>query len=199
MFRCGIVIATFFTISLAGFAQDRKGPLAELPSKPGPHVEKIKAMGDNEWLNLGAPAADQKWGKARGSSWGAKALILAPDKLGAFLFGKGAKSYLGFRERRSCIRDFSESRSINKPNHSLRRSCKSHVHFYRPVLKLAFFTLCPGRQVGNSDSEKRRREEGVLHEYAACLCSAAGGAGADALHDEQSLPHFAAGAGATGG
>ena len=94
MIRCGIVIAAFFAISLTGFAEDRKGPLAELPSKPGPHVEKIKAMGDNEWLNLGAPAADQKWGKARGSSWGAKALILAPDKRGAFLFGEGVHGYV---------------------------------------------------------------------------------------------------------
>ena len=48
------------------FAQDQKGPLAALPSKPGPHVEKIRALGDNEWLNLGSPAADPKWGKAGG-------------------------------------------------------------------------------------------------------------------------------------
>ena len=75
-------------------AQDKKGPLADLPSKPGAHVEKIKALGDNEWLNLGAPAADPKWGKARGSSWGAKALILAPDKRGAFLFGEGVHGYV---------------------------------------------------------------------------------------------------------
>jgi hypothetical protein len=75
-------------------AQDKKGPLADLPSKPGAHVEKIKALGDNEWLNLGAPAADPKWGKARGSAWGAKALILAPDKRGAFLFGEGVHAYV---------------------------------------------------------------------------------------------------------
>jgi len=94
MIRCGIVLAVFFTISLTVFAQDKKGPLAELPSKPGPHIEKIKAMGDNEWLNLGVPAADPKWGKARGSSWGAKALILATDKRGAFLFGEGVHAYV---------------------------------------------------------------------------------------------------------
>ena len=76
------------------FAQEKKGPLADLPSKPGAHIEKIKAMGDNEWLNLGVPAADPKWGKARGSSWGAKALILAPDKRGAFLFGEGVHGYV---------------------------------------------------------------------------------------------------------
>ena len=58
---------------------ERKGPLATLPSKLGVHIEKIKELGDNQWLNLGAPAADPRWGKARGSSWDAKALILAPD------------------------------------------------------------------------------------------------------------------------
>ena len=75
-------------------AQDQKGPLAGMPSRPGPHVEKIKAMGDNEWLNLGSPAADPKWGKARGSSWGAKAFVLAPDKRGAVLFGEGVHGYV---------------------------------------------------------------------------------------------------------
>ena len=94
MIRCAMVLAAFFTVSLTVFAQDKKGPLAELPSKPGAHIEKIKAMGDNEWLNLGVPAADPKWGKARGSSWGAKALILAPDKRGAFLFGEGVHAYV---------------------------------------------------------------------------------------------------------
>src|SRR4051812_49457530 len=76
------------------YAQDKKGPLAELPSQPGAHVEKIKALGDNEWLNLGAPAADPKGAKARGSSWGAKALTLAPEKRGAFLFGGGVHGYV---------------------------------------------------------------------------------------------------------
>ena len=90
-----MVLATFFTVSLSSFAQE--GPLAELSSKPGPHIEKIKAMGDNQWLNLGVPAADPKWGKARGSSWGAKALILSPDKRGAFLFGEGVHA-------RPCLR-----------------------------------------------------------------------------------------------
>ena len=61
--------------SASGQDTAKKGPLAELPSKPGPHLDKIKALGDNQWVNLGAPAADPKWGKARGSSWGAKALI----------------------------------------------------------------------------------------------------------------------------
>lgn len=87
-------LTAFLGASPSLSAQDKQGPLADLPSKPGAHIEKIKAMGDNEWLRLGAPAADPKWGKARGSSWGAKALILAPDKRGAFLFGEGVHGYV---------------------------------------------------------------------------------------------------------
>src|ERR1051325_5161608 len=94
MIRCAIALAEFLAVSLNVFGQDRKGPLAAVPSKPAAHIEKIKAMGDNEWLNLGVPAADTKWGKARGSSWGAKALILAPDKRGAFLYGEGVHGYV---------------------------------------------------------------------------------------------------------
>ena len=91
---CAMVLVALFTVSLTAFAQDKKGPLAELPSKPGAHIEKIKALGDNQWLHLGVPAPDPKWGKARGSSWGAKALILAPDLRGAFLFGEGVHAYV---------------------------------------------------------------------------------------------------------
>jgi hypothetical protein len=91
---CAITLAVFFSMGLPVFAQNKKGPLAELPSKPSAHIEKIKALGDNEWLNLGVPAADPKWGKARGSAWGAKALILAPDLRGAFLFGEGVHAYV---------------------------------------------------------------------------------------------------------
>jgi len=89
---CAMVLVALF--SLTAFAQDKKGLLAELPSKPGAHIEKIKALGDNQWLHLGVPAPDPKWGKARGSSWGAKALILAPDLRGAFLFGEGVHAYV---------------------------------------------------------------------------------------------------------
>jgi hypothetical protein len=69
------------------------GPLADLPSKPGAHVEKIKALGDNEWLNLGAPATDPRWGRARGRSWGTN-IPAAPDLRGAFLFGEGVHAYV---------------------------------------------------------------------------------------------------------
>ena len=41
----------------------KKGPPANLPSKPGPHIEKIKALGDKQWLNLGTPARHQLYTK----------------------------------------------------------------------------------------------------------------------------------------
>jgi hypothetical protein len=87
------VLATL-TLSLSGYAQNNKGPLADRPSKPGSHIEKIKALGDNQWLELGVPAADPQWGKARGSAWGAKAFILAQEKRGAFLYGEGVHGYV---------------------------------------------------------------------------------------------------------
>jgi hypothetical protein len=68
------------------------GPLAGTPSRPGPHVEKIKALGDNEWLNLGSPAADPKWGKARGRSWSTNQPA-APNLRGGFVFGEGVHAY----------------------------------------------------------------------------------------------------------
>jgi len=34
------MLAAFFTVTLSAFAQDKKGPLAELPSKPGPHSRR---------------------------------------------------------------------------------------------------------------------------------------------------------------
>ena len=73
-------------------ARGADNPLERLPSKPGPHIEKIKELGDNEWLELGRPAADPKWGRARGRSWNA-ALPLAPELRGAFLFGEGVHGY----------------------------------------------------------------------------------------------------------
>ena len=68
------------------------GPLAGLPSKPGPHIDRIQALGDNAWLELGQPAPDPKWGRARGRSWTA-AMPLAPKLRGAFLFGEGVHGY----------------------------------------------------------------------------------------------------------
>jgi hypothetical protein len=67
-------------------------PLAGLPSKPGPHIAKIKALGDNQWLKLPDTAADPKcpsWrGKSYGRSWSPKAAYAA-ELGGAFITGEG--------------------------------------------------------------------------------------------------------------
>jgi hypothetical protein len=68
-------------------------PLAELPGKPGAHIEKIRALADGAWLHLGAPAADPKWGRARGRSWACR-MPFAPELRGAFLFGEGVHGYV---------------------------------------------------------------------------------------------------------
>jgi hypothetical protein len=73
--------------------KEKKPPLADLPSKPGAHIEKIKALGDNEWLNLGAPAADSRWGRARGRSWSSN-MPAAPNIRGAFVFAEGVHAYV---------------------------------------------------------------------------------------------------------
>jgi len=72
---------------------ERKGPLAGLPSRPGAHLARIRALGDNAWLNLGAPKPDPKWGPGRGRSWGAK-MPYAPELRGAFLVGQGKHGYI---------------------------------------------------------------------------------------------------------
>lgn len=69
-----------------------QGPLAGLPGELGSHIEKIRALGDNTWLPLGQPAADEKWGRARGRTWTA-VMPLAPELRGAFLFGEGQHGY----------------------------------------------------------------------------------------------------------
>src|SRR5262249_20093944 len=73
--------------------QERRGLLVGLPSKPGPLLEKIKALGDNEWLELGTPAADPNWGKGRGRSWSSR-MTYAPDLQGAFLIGQGVHGFI---------------------------------------------------------------------------------------------------------
>ena len=72
----------------------RKGPLKDLPSEPeGEHLAKINNLGDNEWVDLGSPAPDPKWGKARGRSWGCRAPYAA-DLNGAFFFGEGKHGFI---------------------------------------------------------------------------------------------------------
>lgn len=68
------------------------GPLTGLPNKPGPHIEKVKSLAGNSWLEMGSPAPDPKWGRARGRSWTSD-MPLAPELRGAFLYGEGQHGY----------------------------------------------------------------------------------------------------------
>ena len=71
-----------------------KGPLEGLPSKAeGAHIEKLKALGDNSWLDLGSPAPDPKWGKARGRAWTPK-MAYAPELRGAFFCATGVHGFV---------------------------------------------------------------------------------------------------------
>src|SRR5437016_1507631 len=92
-----LVLATFGATAAGADPEPKKekpkGPLAALPSQPGPHIEKIKALGDNEWLHLGSPAADPKWGKARGRSWSSNQPA-APNIRGGFVFAEGVHAYV---------------------------------------------------------------------------------------------------------
>jgi hypothetical protein len=95
--RSAAMTLVVILLGLAGLAGEEKvehkGALAGLPSAPGPHLEKIKALGDNQWLNIGAPAPDPKWGQARGRSWSSK-MVYAGDLQGAFLNGQGVHGYI---------------------------------------------------------------------------------------------------------
>lgn len=71
----------------------RPNPLSALPSKPGAHVAKIKALGEDAWLNLGKPAPDPKWGMGRGRAYSPK-MAYASDLNGAFYAGCGRHGYV---------------------------------------------------------------------------------------------------------
>jgi hypothetical protein len=93
MLRCISIAA----VSAAALAADPpakivRGPLAGVPSQPGPHIARIEAIPDNTWLELGPPAADPKWGRARGRSWTSE-MPVAPELRGAFLYGEGVHGY----------------------------------------------------------------------------------------------------------
>lgn len=69
-----------------------KKPWSGMPSSPGEHIAKIKAMPADSWLELGAPAPDERYGRARGRSWTAH--MPHVDSLrGAFLYGEGVHGY----------------------------------------------------------------------------------------------------------
>ena len=69
-----------------------QSPLAALPSPAGPHIARIQALDDNSWLELGPPAPDPKWGRARGRSWTSE-MPPAPALRGAFLQGEGQHGF----------------------------------------------------------------------------------------------------------
>jgi len=78
------------TNAAAQVAKER--PLSGLPTKEANHIARIKAMSDDAWLNLGAPQADPKWGRARGRGYTPK-MAYAPDLRGAFLYGEGVHGW----------------------------------------------------------------------------------------------------------
>jgi len=73
--------------------QNRKGPLAALPSPAGETIARLKTLGNNEWLNLAQAASDRQWGLARGRAWTPK-MAHAPDLGGAFFCGTGQHGYV---------------------------------------------------------------------------------------------------------
>jgi hypothetical protein len=72
----------------------RSGPLASLPSANGAHIAEIEALAPNEWISLGAPAADPTFGRARGRSWGGRAFVLAPEIRAAYFTGEGVHAFV---------------------------------------------------------------------------------------------------------
>ena len=66
----------------------RAGPLAAMPSAPGLHIDRIKAMDNDSWLDLGKPAPDPRWGMGYGRSYQPN-LAWAPDLKCAFILGTG--------------------------------------------------------------------------------------------------------------
>jgi hypothetical protein len=62
-------------------------PLAGLPSPPGKHFQQIQALQPGEWLLLGEPAADPRWGRSRGRTYTCK-MAAAPELGGAFHYGE---------------------------------------------------------------------------------------------------------------
>jgi hypothetical protein len=87
-----LVLSAPVASSMTAAEPESKSPLAGLPSQSGPHVEMIKALGDNAWLNLGSPAADPKWGKGRGRAWSSR-MAYAPDLKAGFLFAEGVHNW----------------------------------------------------------------------------------------------------------
>ncbi|MGE0608463.1 MAG: hypothetical protein AB7O62_15310 [Pirellulales bacterium] len=89
---CVAIIIARCSACCALLAAEPPAPLAALPSGDGAHVAKLKSLASGSWLELGAPAPDPQWGKARGRSWGAK-MAFAPDLHACFLTGEGVHGW----------------------------------------------------------------------------------------------------------
>jgi NHL repeat len=86
-------LCSVVTGGAAGAEPKATAPLAGLPSKEGKHITKIKALGDHSWLDLGKPAADPKWGVARGRTWTPK-MVLDSKRQAAFYSGSGVHGFV---------------------------------------------------------------------------------------------------------
>jgi hypothetical protein len=83
-----ILLAALQTTAASEKKNAQEGPLADRPSKPGAHLAKVAALGENAWLNLGKPKPDPKYGAAKGRAYSRK-MAFAPDLRGAFIYGEG--------------------------------------------------------------------------------------------------------------
>lgn len=99
-----LLFVVLTTSSAAGEQTAQKGPLANLPSPPGPHVAKIKAMKVGDWLMLGPPQPDPHWGAAPGRAYTNK-MAYAPDLIGGLLFGEGVHGKHGDGKREGHYND----------------------------------------------------------------------------------------------
>lgn len=86
-------ILAFIISTKTLFPDEIKGPLETLSKIPGEHIEKIKNLGENEWLSLGTPKADPKWGVARGRAWSPK-MVYAENLNAAFFCATGQHGYV---------------------------------------------------------------------------------------------------------
>lgn len=93
-----------FHVARADEKPGHRAPLAGLPSSPGPHVAKIKALENDQWLALGTPEPDPKWGPAPGRAYTNK-MAYAPDLVGAFLQGEGVHGAHGSGPREGRYND----------------------------------------------------------------------------------------------
>lgn len=133
LLACGLLLA-----ATAAAADAVSAPLANLPSAPGNHIAKIKALGDGEWLDLGEPTPDPKWGAAPGRAYTNK-MAYAPDLVGGFLQGEGVHGAYGSGPRDGYYND--------------------DVFFY-DLMAHRYICLYPGTRL--ADLQVQRDEQGFI-------------------------------------